>query len=172
MQQAERELTVIPYPGPSFLHLYLLVGALRTGLRPAPAVCGHGLQLSWSMGEDDEGRVVASAAGDAQGSVALGSIQPDGALLQERHCTSADVIALRNLAADPDRRFRRFGFDTRRCPFCGALLPYGSLDFGLGHCIPCGVLLGWPLDQLTVERAEDELREDIMREVEEENRGS
>ena len=87
-----------------------------------------------------------------------------------RDCALADMIALRNFAADPERKLRRFGFDQQACPFCGVHLEYDTLDFGLGHCLRCGELLGWPLDQRTVDRAEDELREDIMRETESQNR--
>lgn len=97
-------------------------------------------------------------------------IHANGALVKAETCGPDDVVALRNLAADPERRLRRFGFDEQACPFCGIHLPYGTLAFNVGHCEGCADLLGWPFDQFTADCAEDELRADIMRELDEEGR--
>ena len=97
-------------------------------------------------------------------------IHANGALVKAETCGPDDTVALRNFAADPERKLRRFGFDEQACPFCGIHLPYGTLAFNVGHCEECANLLGWPFDQFTADRAEDELRADIQRELEDENR--
>ena len=159
--------TLLPNSG--FRELYSLLARLRRPDCPEPEAHALGLRLTWKgSAPQDEGVVAVSR--DCHSESVSAQLHADGVLVMAEACTSADVLALRNLAANPERRFRRFGFDTQTCPFCGAHLDYGTCDFGLGHCQPCGGLLSWPLDQITADRAEDELRVDVQRELEDENR--
>ena len=160
-----RDHVVIPNSG--FRGLYSLLAQLRRLDCPEPEARGAGLHVTWKYGALQEDGVVEVSRDGQDGSVEA-RLHVDGVLEMSKTCTPADVLALRNLAANPERRFRRFGFDTQVCPFCRAHLPHGTLDFGLGHCRRCGELLGWSLDQSTADRAEDDLREDVQQELEQE----
>ena len=102
--------------------------------------------------------------------LSIGNIMPDGSLLKARGCSLEAILNLRRVAADPGRWFRRYGFDEQLCPFCDNPLPHGTLAFNVGHCERCALLVGWPFDQFTADCAEDVLRADIQRELEEEDR--
>ena len=96
----------------------------------------------------------------------IGTIMPDGSLLRASACSSEAILDLRRLAADPGRWFRRFGFDEQLCPFCQSGLPYGTLSFNVGYCQECAARIAWPFNERVAEEAEDELRRDIARELE------
>ena len=159
--------TVPPISG--LRHVYSLLPKLCTPGNLEPEIRVMGMRFAWVRNRLG-GRRAVSIQMDDPAAVATAHLQDDGAVIWAKSRLPAMVIDLRNLAANPERRLRRFGFDTRTCPFCSAFLGYETLDSGLGHCLPCGELLRWPLDQVTADCAEDDLREDIMREIEEEDR--
>lgn len=162
--------TVTAIPNPNFRGLYSLLNAMRAGGCAAPAVRIRGCLLFWSETRTGEGCVVFKMADRGLHSVTVGRIKACGTLITELACRTEDVLTLRNFAADPMRKLRRFGFDEQACPFCDTYLPHGTLAFNVGHCEECAVLVGLPFDQFTADRAEDELRVDIQRELEDENR--
>lgn len=168
MRDSTRTATVIPNPG--LRNLYCLLNALRGDGRTAPAAHVRGLHLAWSEADKDAGSIVVSMTEDTPCPVAFGQIHADGMFVTEKTCRPEEVLALRNFAADPERKLRRFGFDEQACPFCGIHLPYGTLAFNIGHCEECALLVGWPFDQFTADCAEGVLRADIQRELEEEDR--
>ena len=158
-------------PNPGFRNLYTLLSKLRSPPRLEPEVRALGLRLKWVEHSCRDGALV-SVRQDSPRAPPCAHFQENGALVMAKRCSTALVLALRNLAADPDRRFRRFGFDTQACPFCGVSLPYDTLESGLGHCRRCGDLLGWPFDQFTVDRADKDLRNDSLREIAEDENGA
>ena len=146
-----------------------MVARLRRPSRPEPEVLTTKLRLAWVRDPGAEtGRV--TVENRVSDSASIGSIMPDGSLLRAHSASTAAILALRNLAADSERKLRRFGFDEQACPFCAVHLAHDTLAFNIGHCEECAMLLRWPFDQLTAERAEDGLRADILRELEEEDR--
>jgi len=167
MGNSTKTVAVIPNPG--LRALYSLLNALRGDGRTAPAIRVRGLHLAWREVDKGVGRIVVSTTDDKACSVAFGHILADGMLVMERTCRPKDVLALRNFAADPERKLRRFGFDEQACPFCDIHLPHGTLAFNVGHCGKCALLVGWPFDQFTADCAEDVLRADIQRELEKED---
>ena len=158
-------------PTPGLRDIYSLISNLRSPERVDPEVRAVGLRLTWVEGANRHDRSVIVSR-DLPNALPFGSLYASGVLEMATTCCSDDVIALRNLAAEPERRFRRFGFDTQLCPFCDQFLEYGSLDSSLGHCQSCGEVLDWPCNQFTADRADYELRADIIREIEDENRDS
>ena len=158
--------TVIPNPG--FQELHRLLSRLRCLEDPEPTVRALGLQLAWADAALQDGPVAVTI--DC-GTAAHGCIVSDGSFVKTRRCRPETIIALRNLAADPGRRFRRYGQETSRCPFCDEHLGYGERSSVLGYCPGCASRLGWPHDDRAAERAEDELRQDVMREIEDERPG-
>ena len=89
----------------------------------------------------------------------------DGSLLKAFRCSPQAILDLRRIAADPGRWFRRFGFDEQLCPFCQTRLPYDTLSFNLGYCKTCADRIAWPFNAKVAEEAENELRQDIGREL-------
>ena len=157
-----RQTTIIPHPGLGELHR--LLRKLRCLDGPEPTVRAVALQLSWANAYLRDGPITVSVNEDT--AAVQGHIAADGSFVKTRRCSLETIIALRNLAAEPSRRFRRYGQETSRCPFCNGHLGFGELSSVIGYCEDCAGRLGWPHDDCAAERAEDELRRDITREIE------
>lgn len=166
-RRSTRPVTITPNPG--FRELHRLLGRLPHRGCSTPTVRSLALHLTWSDIEGDSGSVAVRSNDDSLDSHARGYIRHNGSFEKARSCDGETIIALRNLAADPERLFRRYGFETMTCPFCGDRLPHCTLSFGVGYCQVCATLIGWPHDERAAKLAEDALRRDIMREVEDEN---
>tara|TARA_R110002072_G_scaffold166989_3_gene320437 strand:+ start:6688 stop:7212 length:525 start_codon:yes stop_codon:yes gene_type:complete len=158
-------------PNPDFRELHRLLDRLsRTGLGAATA-CSLALHLSWVDDAPNGGMVAVRTTDGSPDSPAHGFSRPDGSYEMTRYCAETTVIAMRNLAADPARRFSRFGQETSICPFCVGHLGFGTLSSVIGYCTGCAERLGWPHNKRAAEHAEDALRMDIVREVENDRLG-
>lgn len=157
--------TVIPNPG--FQELHGLLRKVHCLDDPEPTVRAIGLQLTWADAALRDGPLTVSI--DRDTAAEQGCISADGSFVKTQRCSPETVIALRNLAADPGRRFRRYGQDTARCPFCQRHLGFGELSSILGYCAECASRLEWPFNDRAAERAEEILRQDVMREIEAED---
>lgn len=162
-RHSTRTVTLIPNPG--LRNLYELLSRLRVADGPTPGVRALGIQLALPDGVSQRDSIAVRRGGDHPSTPAPGYMCVDGSFEKGPEYDRATVLALRNLAADPGRRFRRYGQEESLCPFCQRHLGYGTLASGLGYCSECAGHIGWPHDERAAQIAEDVLRRDIFCEI-------
>lgn len=96
--------------------LYELLGSALRNRSHAPTAHGVGLRFSWMHSPRAPGSVAVAIDGGPPSGDPLGYIRRNGSYDRTTRATPEVTIALRNLATDPGRRFRRYGFETMLCP--------------------------------------------------------
>ena len=149
--------------------IYDLVAQLRNAQHPEPVVAVLGLWFFWNPRGSHGGVVTVSEDDDPSEAPARCTIHAGGRLGNVARWSPTTVLSLRNFSAHPLRYLRREGQESGYCPLCRTDISALDLDSMIGYCRSCADRLGWPHNERAARDAEDALRREIHRELDEES---